>query len=468
MTPREQLEQWDREHVWHPFTPMLQYAAEKPLIIERAEGCFLYDLDGHAYLDGVSSLWCNVHGHRVPQLDAAVREQLDQVAHSTLLGISNVPAIKLARRLVEAASPLTPTPLPTLGERGRGEGLTRVFFSDDGATAVEVALKMAFQYWRQCPNPRPGKTKFLSLHSAYHGDTLGDVSVGDLARFHHLFAPLLFETIRAPSPYCYRCPLGLERATCRIDCVGELERLVRQHADQLAAVIIEPLVQAAAGMFVAPEGYLRRVREVTRDCGVLLIADEVAVGFGRTGTMFACEQEGVSPDFLCLAKGLTGGYLPLAATLTTDEVFRAFLGPSEAGRTFYHGHTYTGNPLGAAVALASLDLLAAPTGLAALPEKIERLGQHLERARNLSIVGDVRQKGLLAGIELVRDRTTKERFPAEMRVGATVCRKMREQGVLVRPLGDVIVLMPPLAIDLPLLDRLGEVLYTSLETMSVG
>jgi adenosylmethionine---8-amino-7-oxononanoate aminotransferase len=446
VTPRAQLEQWDRDHVWHPFTPMQQYAAEPPLIIARGDGCFLYDLDGNAYLDGVSSLWCNVHGHRIPQLDQAIRDQLDRIAHSTLLGISNVPAIQLARRLVELAPP----------------GLTRVFYSDDGATAVEVALKMAFQYWRQCPQPRPAKTKFLALNAAYHGDTLGDVSVGDLARFHHLFSPLLFETVRAPSPFCYRCPLGLELATCQIACVAELENLVRQHAEQLAAVVIEPLVQAAAGMIVAPEGYLRRVREVTRACGVLLIADEVAVGCGRTGTMFACEQEGVVPDFLCLAKGLTGGYLPLAATLTTEQVFAAFLGPIQAGRTFYHGHTYTGNPLGAAVALASLDLLTAPTGLAALPDKSERLRLHLERVRQLPIVGDVRQKGLLAGIELVRNRATKERFPGEERVGARVCRRMREQGVLVRPLGDVIVLMPPLAIDLPLLDRLGEVLYTAI------
>src|SRR5581483_7218376 len=234
----------------------------------------------------------------------------DRVAHSTLLGLANVPSIRLARRLVEVAP----------------AGLTRVFFSDDGATAVEVALKMAFQYWRQCPAPRPGKTKFLALHSAYHGDTLGDVSVGDLARFHHLFQPLLFPTLRAPSHYCYRCPLGLQRSTCRIDCARELERLVEAHADTLAAVVVEPLVQAAAGMITAPPEYLQRVRDVTARHGVLLIADEVAVGIGRTGTMFACEQEGVRPDFLCLAKGLTGGYLPLAATLTTEEVYRAFLG----------------------------------------------------------------------------------------------------------------------------------------------
>jgi adenosylmethionine-8-amino-7-oxononanoate aminotransferase len=451
MTPRrEQLEQWDRDHVWHPFTPMQAYAAERPLIIVEARGCFLIDLDGREYLDGVSSLWCNVHGHRVPQLDEAIREQLDRVAHSTLLGLANVPSITLARRLVELAPP----------------GLTRVFYSDDGATAVEVALKLAFQYWRQCPTPRPEKTLFLSLSQAYHGDTLGDVSVGDLERFHHLFAPLLFPALRAPAPYCYRCPLGLERRTCKIDCVEVLADMVRRHADTLAAVVIEPLVQGAAGMITAPDGFLRQVREVTRECGVLLIADEVAVGFGRTGSLFACAQEGVTPDFLCLAKGLTGGYLPLAATLTTEEIFAAFLGPPEAGRTFYHGHTYTGNPLGAVVALASLDLLESPTGLPALPAKIDRLHRHLDRLRDLPIVGDIRQRGLMAGVEIVRDRTTREPFPAHLRTGARICRLCREQGVLLRPLGDTVVVMPPLAIDAELLDRLGDVLYNAIKVIA--
>jgi adenosylmethionine-8-amino-7-oxononanoate aminotransferase len=450
MTPsREQLEQWDRDHVWHPFTPMQAYAAEAPLIIDRAEGCFLIDLDGRAYIDGVSSLWCNVHGHRVRELDEAIRAQLERVAHTTLLGLANVPSIALARRLVEVAPP----------------GLTRVFYSDDGATAVEVALKLAFQFWRQCPTPRPDKTKFLSLTSAYHGDTLGDVSVGDLERFHHLFAPLLFPTLRAPAPYCYRCPLGLQRETCKIDCVESLAATVRRHADTLAAVVIEPLVQGAAGMIAAPEGFLRRVREVTRECGVLLIADEVAVGFGRTGSLFACEQEGVTPDFLCLAKGLTGGYLPLAATLTTEEVFAAFLGPAEAGRTFSHGHTYTGNPLGAAVALASLERLLGPQGLPALPAKIDRLRRHLERLRELSVVGDVRQRGLMAGVEIVRDRARRTPFPPALRVGARICRLCRDQGVLLRPLGDTIVVMPPLAIDDSLLDRLGAVLYNSIHAI---
>src|SRR5262245_55533913 len=406
---RDQLQQWDRQHVWHPFTPMQEYAAEPPLIIARAEGCKLIDLDGREYIDGVSSLWCSVHGHRVPAIDRAVREQLDRVAHTTLLGLGNVPATLLARRLVEAAPP----------------GLTRVFFSDDGATAVEVALKMAFQFWRQSSPPRPEKTKFLALNRAYHGDTLGDVSVSDLARFHNLFTPLLFPTVRAPSHYCYRCPLGLERATCRIDCVGALAALVKGHADTLAAVVVEPLVQAAAGMVTAPPGYLRRVREVTREHDVLLIADEVAVGFGRTGTMFACQQEGVTPDFLCLAKGLTGGYLPLAATLTTEEVFSAFLGRPEEGKTFYHGHTYTGNPLGAAAALASIDLMVSSRLLDALPEKVARLRGHLEKVARLPCVGEVRQCGLMAGVELVQDRPTKRPFPPEVRAGARVCRLAR-------------------------------------------
>jgi adenosylmethionine---8-amino-7-oxononanoate aminotransferase len=443
---REQLEQWDRDHVWHPFTPMQSYAAEKPLIIERAHGCYLVDMDGREYIDGVSSLWCNVHGHAVQELDQALRAQLERVAHSTLLGLANVPATKLARRLVELAP----------------SGLTRVFYSDDGATAVEVALKMAFQYWRQCPKPLPAKTQFLALQGAYHGDTLGDVSVGDLARFHQLFAPLLFPTLRAPSHYCYRCPLGLERSSCRIDCVDMVAELVRQHHESLAAVVLEPLMQGAAGMIAAPPGYLRRVREVTREYNVLLIADEVAVGFGRTGSLFACAQEDVVPDFLCLAKGLTGGYLPLAATLTTEEVFRAFLGGPEDGRTFYHGHTYTGNPLGAAVALANLELL--QTGvLDALPEKIDCFRNHLARMAALPMVGDVRHQGMMAGIELVCDKNSKRRFPPERRMGAHVCRAARERGVLLRPLGDVVVVMPPLAIDLVLLDRLCDVLYNCLE-----
>ena len=440
------LETWDIDHIWHPFTPMQQYAAERPLIIERAEGCLLFDLDGRQYIDGVASLWCNVHGHRVPELDLAVQEQLGRVAHSTLLGASNIPAIELARKLVTLAPP----------------GLTRVFFSDDGATAVEAALKIAFQYWQQRDDPRPRKTRFLTPMGAYHGDTVGSVSLGRVDRFHAGLDPLLFPTIRAPEPYCYRCPLGLERARCNVDCALALEDLVRRHHDELAAVVIEPLVQGAAGMIVAPEGYLRRARAITREYDVLLIADEVAVGIGRTGTMFACEQEQVAPDLLCVAKGLTSGYLPLAATLTTEPIFRAFLGRPEEGKTFYHGHTYTGNPLGAAVALANLALFESRHLLAALPAKIALIQRHLERIAELPHVGDVRQKGMMAGIELVEDQATKRPFPREALMGRAVCTHARGLGALLRPLGDVVVIMPPLAIELALLDELCDIVFRSI------
>jgi adenosylmethionine-8-amino-7-oxononanoate aminotransferase len=425
------LARWDHAHLWHPFTALADWAADEPLIIERGEGVYLYDTAGRRYLDGVSSLWCNIHGHRHPAIDAAIRDQLDRVAHSTLLGVSHPPAIQLARRLVERAP----------------EGLTRVFFSDDGATAVEVALKMAFQFWRQTNPPEPARTRFIALTDAYHGDTLGDVSVGGVARFHAMFAPLLFETLRAPAPYCYRCPLSLSRPDCRTACLAEVEHLLDEHRGAIAAVVVEPLVQGAAGMIVHPEGFLRGLRDLTTKYDTLLIADEVAVGFGRTGRLFACEHENVTPDFLCLAKGITGGYLPLAATLTTERIHRAFFGTAEQGRTFFHGHTYGGNPLGAAAALATLRVFDDERTLENLPPKAERLAARLEALARHPHVGDVRQRGLIAGIELVADRATKERFPSDRRVGARICRRARDHGVLIRPLGDILVIMPPLSID---------------------
>ncbi|MGQ9574988.1 MAG: adenosylmethionine--8-amino-7-oxononanoate transaminase [Thermoguttaceae bacterium] len=430
----EQLKQWDRTVVWHAFTQMAEY---EPLIIEQAEGCTLIDIEGNRYLDGVSSLWCNIHGHRHPELDEAIRRQLDRVAHVTNLGASNPTTIKLARRLVELAP----------------AGLEHVFFSDDGATAVEVALKMAFQYWRQCPEPRPEKTWFVALSEAYHGDTLGSVSVGGVERFHAMFRPLLFKTLRVPTPDLYRRPPGVGREQALDYYLGQVEAVLAQDHPRIAALVIEPLVQAAAGMIVHPAGFLRGVRELTRRYGVLLIADEVAVGMGRTGTMFACEHEAVSPDLLCLAKGLTGGYLPLAATLATDEIWRAFLGTYAQSRTFFHGHTFGGNPLGAAVALANLDVFEKEQTLAQLPPKIARLREHLGRIAGLPHVGDVRQCGLMAGIELVRDRGTKEPYPWEEKRGWRVCDHARREGVLLRPLGNVVVIMPPLAIRMEELDR---------------
>ena len=414
-------------------------AEYEPLILDRAEGCVLFDIDGNEYIDGTSSLWCNVHGHRHPRIDAAIRAQLDRVAHVTLLGASNPTTILLARRLVDLAP----------------QGLGHVFFSDDGATAVEVAVKMAFQYWRQREDARPEKTCYLALGNAYHGDTLGSVSVGGVERFHAMFRPLLFETLRAAAPDIYRTPPGVPPERLLDHYLGTVESVLAQHHRRIAAMVIEPLVQAAAGMIVHPAGYLRGVRELTRKYDVLLIADEVAVGFGRTGRMFACEHEGVSPDFLCLAKGLTGGYLPMAATLTTGEVWRAFLGRYSESKTFFHGHTYGGNPLGAAAALATLDVFEEERTLDRLPEKIARLGEHLAGFADLPHVGHMRQCGLMAGVELVRDRATKEPYPWAENRGMRVCDRARAEGVLLRPLGNVIVILPPLAITLEQLDRIA-------------
>lgn len=432
----EELKTWDRQIVWHPFTQMAEY---EPLILERAQGCVLYDVDGRQYLDGVSSLWCNVHGHRHPRIDAAIRAQLERVAHVTLLGASNPTTIRLAKRLIDLA-PRT---------------LEHVFFSDDGATAVEVALKMAFQYWRQRGDPRPGKTCYLALGDAYHGDTLGSVSVGGVERFHAMFRPLLFETLRAAAPDPYRTPAGVAAGDLLAYHLGLLENILREHHPRIAALVIEPLVQAAAGIVVHPPGYLRGARELTRRYDVLLIADEVAVGMGRTGRMFACEHEQVAPDLLCIAKGLTGGYMPLAATLASDEIWRAFLGTYAESKSFFHGHTYGGNPLGAAAALATLDVFDEEQTLARLPAKIERLAEHLQRIARLPHVGHTRQCGLMAGIELVRDVATKEPYPWAEQLGSRVCQVAWEQGVLLRPLGNVIVIMPPLAIELAQLDRIA-------------
>lgn len=436
MPSRDELLAWDRRHVWHPFTQMAEY---EPAVFVRAAGCTLYDLDGRAYLDGTSSLWCNVHGHGHPHLDAALRAQLKRVAHTTLLGASNPTTIELARRLVELAP----------------ASLEHVFFSDDGATAVEVALKLAFQYWRQRPDPRPGKTSFLAFSEAYHGDTLGCVSVGGVERFHALFQPLLFEVVRAPVPNPYRLPPAVPTADALSYHLDEVEGLLRAHHQRLAGIVVEPLVQCAAGMIVHPPGFLRGLRELASRYEVLLIADEVATGFGRTGRMFACEHEAVAPDLLCLAKGLSAGYLPMAATLATDEIWRAFLGSYAQAKTFFHGHTYGGNPLAAAVALASLEVFQRERTLALLPEKIERLRGHLERIAAHPHVGDVRQAGLIVGIELVQDRATKAPYPWDQRRGQRVCDVARQHGVWLRPLGDVVVVFPPLAIAPAELDQIA-------------
>ncbi len=445
------LERADKAYVWHPFTQMAEWLAERPLIIERGEGATLTDIHGNTYLDGVSSLWVTVHGHRHPEIDQAIRDQLDKVAHSTLLGLGNVPAVEFAEALVSVAPP----------------GLTKVFYSDDGSTAVEAALKMAYRYW-QHREPGSRRTRFVSFRGAYHGDTLGGVSVGGIELFHAAFRPLLFQTEQVPGPYCYRCELELTYPECELACAEALGPVLERLAGEVAAVIVEPLVQGAAGMVTAPPGHLRRVRELCDAHGTLLICDEVATGFGRTGTIFACEQEGVSPDILCLAKGITGGYMPLAATLVTEEIYEAFLGPYEAQKTFFHGHSYTGNPLGCAAGLASLRILQRPSTQAHLKALVERLSAGLERIRTLGHVGEIRQRGLMVGIELVRDKESREPFPWEERIGIKTIEEARLRGVILRPLGHVIVLMPPVGMTLEQCDTLLEVTEASIRAATEG
>ncbi|MBX3154579.1 MAG: adenosylmethionine--8-amino-7-oxononanoate transaminase [Deltaproteobacteria bacterium] len=407
------LKELDTRVMWHPFTQMGEW---DPLVIARGEGNYLIDEDGRRYLDGVSSLWCNVHGHRHPRLDAALREQLDKLAHSTFLGLTHEPGIRLGTALLEVAP----------------RGLSRVFYSDSGSTAVEIALKQSFQYWQLTGHP--SKQRFLRLGDAYHGDTLGAVGVGGIDLFHRIFGPLLVRSIAIPSPASDGT--ALER----------LEHELRTRADEIAALVIEPRIQGAAGMLVHPPGFLREASRLCRAHGVHLIADEVATGFGRTGTLFACQAEDVQPDFLCLAKGITGGYLPLAATLTTEDVFRAFLGRRTDLRHFFHGHTYTANPLACAVGLASLALLQEstfPSALALLPE----VGRSLDRLRSHPNVRSIRQCGFMIGIELesLEGRST----------GYEVCALIRSHGVILRPLGDVVIWMPPLTLqptDLELLE----------------
>src|SRR4051794_1339053 len=415
----------DRKHLWHPFTQQQGWVEEAPIVIEQADRCELIDSEGRRYIDGVSSLWCNVHGHRHPAIDIAVKDQLDRVAHSTMLGLSHRPAIELAEKLVEIAPP----------------GLTRVFYSDSGSTAAEIALKMAFQYWHQQGERR---TRFISLRDAYHGDTIGSVSVGGIDLFHSTYRPLLFDVLHAEP--------GDD---------ADMERLLGEHASEVAAVIVEPLVQGAAGMIVHPEGYLRRVRELCDRFGVLLVCDEVATGFGRTGRMFACEHEGVAPDLMCVAKGITGGYLPLAATLATERIYEGFLGRHEDFKTFFHGHTYTGNPLACAAGLATLRLFEQERTLEVLQDKIALLGELLAPVAQMHGVLEVRRRGFMVGIEL-------EGFPLEARAGHQVTLAARQRGAIVRPLGDVVVLMPPLTITKDELRRLVAITSESIAEVVAG
>ncbi len=437
MDPNEiakQLEQADKEFVWHPFTQMKDWLEEKPLVITEGRDCFIKDVRGRWYLDAVSSIWVNVHGHRKKQLDDAIKDQLANIAHTTMLGLTNPPAAELARRVAGIL------------KDSFGEGAPqKVFYSDNGSTSVEVALKMAFQYWRH--KGQMGRTTFLSLNNAYHGDTIGAVSVGGMDIFHEAFGPLLFKTHKAPCPHCFRCELGLEPDSCKMACLLEMENILEEHASTIAAVILEPLVQGAGGMLGARAGYLKGVRELCDRYGVLLIADEVATGFGRTGRMFACEHEAVAPDIICLSKGITGGYMPLAATVATSEIYDAFLGESSELKTFFHGHSYTGNPLACACAIACLDVFEDEGTIEHTQENVKVFEDWLEDIARHPHVGDARGVGMMAGVELVRDKAAGEPYDWQDNMGWKVALAAREEGVVFRPLGNTIVLMPPLAIS---------------------
>ncbi|MGM0874693.1 MAG: adenosylmethionine--8-amino-7-oxononanoate transaminase [Bacillota bacterium] len=421
----QELIEKSKKYLWLPFTQMKDYD-ENPLIIESGKGIKVKDINGKEYYDGFSSVWLNVHGHRKKELDDAIKKQLEKIAHSTLLGMTNVPATELAEKLIEISP----------------EKLTRVFYSDSGAEAMEIALKMAFQYWKNVGKPE--KQKFISMRNGYHGDTIGAISVGSIELFHHIYGALMFESFKAPIPYVYRHESS-DPVQCRDECLHTLEQLLIENHQEIAALSIESMVQGAAGMIVMPEGFLAGVRELCTKYDVLMIVDEVATGFGRTGKMFACEHESVQPDLMAAGKGITGGYLPIAVTLTTEEIYTAFYDDYETLKTFFHGHSYTGNQLGCAVAIENLRLFESEKIVDQVAQKAEDLHLLLNDLQSLPQVGDIRQLGFMCGVELVQSKESKLPFPAEKRVGYQVSLKMRELGMLTRPLGDVIVFMPPLA-----------------------
>jgi adenosylmethionine-8-amino-7-oxononanoate aminotransferase len=424
---------WDRQYVWHPFTPMKAWMEKNdPVVIERGEGDFLIDTEGRRYIDGVASMWCNVHGHCVPELDAALHAQASKIAHTTLLGLINVPSVQLAKRLIELAP----------------KGLTKVFYSDNGSTAVEIACKMAYQYWAN--RGMPGKSRFIAFANSYHGDTLGAVSIGGIPTFHEAYRPLCFPVDFVPSITNDQSPIT---------------NLLAARPNQHAAIVVEPMVQGAGGIIMHPPGLLRELRRLADKHNVLLIADEVLTGFGRTGKMFACEHEGVTPDLMCLSKGLTAGYMPLGATLTTQDVFAAFYADPREGKTFFHGHTFTGHPLACAVALASLELFEKNRLLQHVHQMSQLMQEALAPAKEMPFVGDVRSLGLLAAVEIVRDKATGKSFPYHWRLGGALCTAMRSHGVMLRPLADHIVLCPPLAIKEENLRRLCKVVLESLELL---
>lgn len=420
----------DLRYIWHPYTQMKDCRKCPPILIARAKGVKLYDSKGRSYYDAISSWWCNIHGHNHCKINSAITRQLKSLDHTLFAGFTHRPAIELAEEIVS----ITPS------------NLTKVFYSDNGSTAVEVALKMSLQYWHNLG--KINKIKFISLDHGYHGDTIGAMSVSGVDLFNQKFKPLFFKSFKAPSPYCYRCPLNKERSTCNIECAGALEQLLKKKSQEVSAIILEPLVMAAGGMIIYPEQYLKKVSWLAKKYKVHLILDEVATGFGRTGKMFACEHTKTKPDFICLSKGITSGYLPLALTLTTEKIFKAFYADYEKKKTFYHGHTYTANPIACSAALASLALFKQERTLERVNQLLPKFHKRLESFRGLKLVGDLRYKGMLGALELVKDKKTKKPFSFKERIGLKVYQEGLKQGIILRPLGDIIYFYLPLSIKL--------------------
>ena len=452
MLDKETLVASDKRYLWHPFTQMQDWLTEDVVIIERGDGCYLIDTAGNRYIDGTASMWTNVHGHNHPELNTALKTQLDKIAHTTLLGYSNIPAIQLAQKLVE----ITPV------------GLNKVFYSDNGSTAVEVALKMAYQYWQHKGEPQ--RKLFIHFDNAYHGDTIGAMSVGGIDSFHTTFDSLLFKGVRVSAPETYRPSRDADATSnntaAKTHWLNAVEDVLSENAGQVAGIILEPLIQGAGGMLIAPKGFLRELALLAKRWKVLLIVDEVMTGFGRTGKMWACEHENVTPDILCTAKGLAAGYLPLAATLTTDDLYNAFLGEYRDLKTFFHGHTFTGNPLACAVALENIAIFERENLISQLQPTIEHFRNRLQEFYRLPHVGDVRVCGFAAGIELMKNPDAHTPYPFEEKVGIRVCKKALTHGAILRPLVNTIVLMPPLQISIPTLDTLLDIVYTSIETVT--
>lgn len=446
MVDKETLVDWDKRYLWHPFTQMQDWLTEDPIIIERGEGCYLIDIAGNRYIDGIASMWTNVHGHNHPELTTALKTQADKIAHTTLLGYSNIPAIQLAQKLVE----ITPA------------GLNKVFYSDNGSTAVEVALKIAYQYWQH--KKEPHRKLFIHFDNAYHGDTIGAMSVGGIDNFHTTFDSLLFKGIRVSAPETYHS--SHNRSTVKNHWLNAVERVLSEHNGQIAGIILEPLIQGAGGMLITPEGFLKELAVLIKRSETLLIVDEVMTGFGRTGKMWACEHEDVTPDLLCTAKGLAGGYLPLAATLSTDEIYNAFLGEYRDLKTFFHGHTFTGNPLACAVALENIAIFERENLLSELQPTIKHFKKRLQEFYTLPHVGDVRVCGFAAGVELMKNADTDTPYPFEEKVGIQVCSEALTRGAILRPLVNTIVLMPPLQISISELDTLLDIVYSSIEIVT--